>query len=124
LRAQSLAGLAYHTGRGVAADFEQAASWYRKAAAGGDSCAMANLGVMSFLGQGTVTDDVDAYTWLRSAVGLGRKRLLPVIDLLERRLTGDSREPDGGIACLVSPQTPEVRPCPRAVCDPCLCDPV
>jgi len=124
LRAQSLAGLAYHTGRGVAADFEQAASWYRKAAAGGDSCAMANLGVMSFLGQGTVADDVDAYTWLRSAVGLGQKRLLPVIDLLERRLTGDSREPDGGIACLVSPQTPEVRPCARAVCDPCLCEPV
>jgi len=71
-----------------------------------------------------VADDVDAYTWLRSAVGLGRKQLLPVIDLLERRLTGDSREPDGGIACLVSPQTPEVRPCSRAVCDPCLCDPV
>ena len=37
LRAQSLAGLAYHTGRGVAVDFEQAAGWYRKAAAGGDT---------------------------------------------------------------------------------------
>jgi TPR repeat protein len=124
LRAQSLVGLAYHTGRGVALDFEQAAGWYRKAAAGGDSCAMANLGVMSFLGQGTVADNVDAYTWLRSAVGLGHEQLRPALDLLERRLTGNSREYDGRIACLVSPQTPEVRPCPRAVCDPCLCEPV
>jgi TPR repeat protein len=122
LRAQSLAGLAYHTGRGVAVDFEQAASWYRKAAAGGDSCAMANLGVMSFLGQGTVADDIDAYTWLRSAVGLGHEQLRPALDLLERRLTGDSREHDSRMECLVSPQAPEVRPCQRAVCDPCLCD--
>jgi hypothetical protein len=122
LRAQSLAGLAYHTGRGVAMDFEQAAGWYRMAAAGGDSCAMANLGVMSFLGQGTVADDVDADTWLRSAVGLGHKRFLPVMDLLERRLTGNFCEHDSRIACLVSPQTPEVRSCPRTVCDSCLCD--
>ena len=124
LRAQSLVGLAYHTGRGVAVDFEQAAGWYRKAAAGGDSCAMANLGAMSLLGQGTVADDVDAYTWLRSAVGLGHERFLPVIDLLERRLTGDSHEHDSRIVSGISPQTPEVRPCPRAVCDPCLCEPV
>jgi hypothetical protein len=124
LRAQSLAGLAYHTGRGVAVDFEQAAGWYRKAAAGGDSCSIANLGVMSFLGQGTVADDVDAYTWLRSAVGLGHKRLRPVIDLLERRITGNSRAGDGRIVSWISPQTPEVRPCTRAACDPCRCDTV
>jgi hypothetical protein len=127
LRAQSLAGLAYHTGRGVALDFERAACWYRMAAGGGDSYAIANLGVMSLLGQGTVIDDVDAYTWLQSAVGLGHRQLRPVIDLLERRLTGDSRECtecDGRIATLISPQTPPVRPCTRAACDPCRCDAV
>jgi hypothetical protein len=127
LRAQSLVGLAYHTGRGVAVDFERAADWYRKAAGGGDSYAIANLGVMSFLGQGAVADDVDAYTWLQSAVGLGRQQLRPVIDLLERRLTGqssDSNECDGSLATLISPQTPAVRPCSRTGCDPCRCDAV
>ena len=94
------------------------------AAGGGDSYAIANLGVMSLLGQGTVIDDVDAYTWLQSAAGLGHRQLRPVIDLLERRLTGDSRECtecDGSIAALISPQTPPVRPCTRTACDPCRC---
>jgi hypothetical protein len=122
LRAQSLVGLAYHTGRGVPLDFGCAAVWYRKAAAASDSYAMANLGVMSFLGQGTAADDLDAYTWLQSAVGLGQKRLRPVIDLLERRLTGNFRECDSRIVSWLSPQTPEVRPCTKAACDPCRCD--
>jgi len=77
LRAQSLVGLAYHTGRGVAVDFERAADWYRKAAGGGDSFAIANLGVMRLLGQGAAADEVDAYTWLQSAVGLGHTGLRP-----------------------------------------------
>jgi len=122
LRAQFLVGLAYHTGRGVTLDFEQAAGWYRKAAGGGDGYAMANLGVMSLLGQGALPDDVDAYTWLQSAVGLGHTRLRPVIDLLEQRLTGHSPECDGRIATLISPQIPAVRPCPLAACDPCRCE--
>jgi TPR repeat protein len=123
LRAQTLVGWAYQTGRGVAVDFERAADWYRKAACGGDSYAIANLGVMSLLGQGAAADDLEAYTWLQSAVGLGHADLRPVLDRLERRVTGAST--DGGpFAPLVLPQTPSVRPCTKPVCDPSRCDAV
>jgi TPR repeat protein len=125
LRAQSLVGLAYHTGRGVAMNFGRAAAWYRRAAGGGDSYAIANLGVMSLLGQGAVADELDAYMWLQSAVGLGHKRLRPVLDLLERRITGDYGNSTGNpdrILTTVSPLTPAARACTMPVCDPSRCD--
>jgi len=120
LRAQSLVGLAYHTGRGVAVDFDCAAAWYRKAAAGGDSYAIANLGVLSLSGQGAIADEIDAYTWLQSAVGLGHTRLRPVVELLEQRITDE-----GDCAAAlpsIAPQTPPARPCVRKVCDYSLCE--
>src|ERR1035438_1926480 len=92
VRAQFLAGLAYHTGRGVAVDFVRAGNWYREAAGSGDSYAIANLGVMSLLGQGAPADDLDAYAWLQSAVGLGHERLRPALELVERRVTGGGLE--------------------------------
>ena len=119
LRAQSLVGLAYHTGRGVAVDFGRAADWYGKAAGGADSFAIANLGVMNLLGQGAA-DEIDAYTWLRSAVGLGRGELRPALEELERRITGNADS--GADALSVSPQTPLIRPCTKAACDPSRCD--
>jgi TPR repeat protein len=120
VRAQSLVGLAYHTGRGVAVDLDCAASWYRKAAGGGDSYAIANLGVLSLSGQSAAADEIDAYTWLQSAVGLGQTHLRPLVDLLERRMAGE-----GDCAAAlpsISPQTPAARPCARPVCDHSLCD--
>jgi TPR repeat protein len=122
LRAQSLVGLAYHTGRGVAVDFERAAEWYCKAAAGGDSYAMANLGMMSLLGQGMAADDVDAYVWLQSAVGLGHRSLRPAVAMLERRIAGRDAAGRDGILTSVAPQRPGVRPCAMAVCDPSRCE--
>ena len=122
LRAQFLVGLAYHTGRGVAVDFERAGAWYRKAAAGGDSYAIANLGVMSLLGQGASADDLDAYTWLQSALGLGHEWLRPVLDLLERRITGGDAADSGGILDSVSPEAPALGPCTQPHCDPSRCN--
>ena len=119
LRAQTLAGWVYQTGRGVAVDFKRAEGWYRKAAAGGDSVAIANLGIMSLLGQGAPADYVEAFIWLQTAVGLGHKPLRPVLDQLERRITGA-----GGAAHLqpaVCPQIPAMRPCAKAACDPSRC---
>lgn len=120
VQAQSLVGLAYQTGRGIAVDFECAAEWYRKAAGSGDSYAIANLGVMSLLGQGRMADDVEAYTWLQSAVGLGHETLRPALDLLERRITGRGE----GCEISIEPLIPMASPCARAVCDPCRCDAV
>jgi TPR repeat protein len=121
VRAQALVGLAYHTGHGVAVNFERAAGWYRKAAGSGDSYAMANLGVMCLLGEGEIADELDAYIWFQSAVGLGRKRLRPVLDVLEHRIVGDCGNSDRILAA-VAPQTPPLRPCTRADCDPARCD--
>jgi len=33
-----------------------------------------------------IADELDAYIWFQSAVGLGRKRLRPVLDVLEHAL--------------------------------------
>ena len=123
LRAQFLVGLAYHTGRGVAVDYERAGAWYRKAAGGGDSHAIANLGVMSLLGQGAPADDLDAYTWVQSAVGLGHEWLRPALGVLERRVTGGGEAAGGPrILASLSPETPALRPCTQPGCDPSRCD--
>jgi TPR repeat protein len=127
LRAQFLVGLAYHTGRGVALDCERAGTWYRKAAGSGDSHAITNLGVMSLLGQGAPADELDAYTWIQSAVGLGHAWLRPVLDLLERRITGGDGYDDGAgdnrrILASVSPETPALGPCTQPGCDPSRCN--
>jgi TPR repeat protein len=122
LRAEFLVGLAYHTGRGVALDYERAARWYRKAAGSGDSHAVANLGVMSLLGQGAPADDLDAYAWVQSAVGLGHEWLRPVVDLLERRITGRDGGDGDGVLALVSPEAPALQPCMQPGCDPSRCN--
>jgi hypothetical protein len=119
LRAQFLAGLAYQTGCGVTADHERAAYWYRKAAAGGDSRAIANLGVMSLLAQGPPASDADAYAWVQSAVGLGHEWLRPALGVLERRITTGVADAAGaGILASVSPEEPLFPACTRAECDP------
>jgi TPR repeat protein len=122
LRAQFLVGLACHTGRGVAVDYECAAAWYRKAAGGGDSHAMANLGVMSLLGQRMPVDEVDAYAWVQSAVGMGHQWLRPVLDVLEWRITGREAAGDERILASVAPEMPALGPCLRLACDPSRCD--
>ena len=113
LRAQTLVGLAYHTGRGVTVDLSCAAAWYRKAAAGGDSCALANLGVLS------LDNEIDAYTWLQSAAGLGHAQLRPAVDLLEKRIIGAI---GAETVPSLTPQAPASRPYSRPVCDHSLCD--
>ncbi|MGA2118240.1 MAG: tetratricopeptide repeat protein [Bryobacteraceae bacterium] len=122
LRAQFLVGLAYHTGHGVAPDYQRAAAWYRKAAGGGDSHAIANLGVMSLLGQGTPADDLDAYAWIQSAVGLGHRWLRPVLEQLERRVNGLESHDRGRILASISPETPPLGPCTQPGCDPSRCE--
>jgi TPR repeat protein len=122
LRAQFLVGLAYHTGRGVAVDFARARDWYGRAAGGGDGNAITNLGVMSLLGQGSPADDLEAYTWIQSAVGLGHQWLRPALEMLERRIR--ERGGDGEAAGAMGPVAPEVPvfgPCSQPGCDPSRC---
>ena len=122
LRAQFLLGLAYHTGRGVTVDYECAAYWYSRAAGSGDGHAIANLGIMSLLGQGAPADDLDAFAWLQSAVGLGHQWLRPALLLVEQRITGGVEPPDAAsILAAITPESPVLAPCARPACDPSRC---
>jgi TPR repeat protein len=121
VRAQFLVGLAYHVGRGIAVDYERAAEWYLKAAGHADSRALANLGVMKLLGQGTPPDDIDAYMWLQSAVGLGHTRYRAALEMLERRITGRATAAQPEAINAVSPEDPEFRPCTLPGCSPSRC---
>jgi TPR repeat protein len=122
IRAQFLVGLAYHTGRGVTADFARAAHWYSRAAGSGDAHAIANMGVMSVLGQGAPADDLDAYAWLQSAVGLGHEWLRPALEVLERRITGAGEPADTErILAAMTPESPALGPCTQPGCDPSRC---
>lgn len=53
---QSLLGILYHNGQGVAQDYAQAAVWFRKAANQGDADAQSNLGSAYSNGQGVPQD--------------------------------------------------------------------
>jgi TPR repeat protein len=121
IRSQFLVGLAYHTGRGVGVDYNQAAAWYRKAACAADGPAIANLGLMCMLGQGGPADDLEAYGWVRSAVGTGHEWLRPALDLLEQRIAGRTPEDAARTLASLSPEIPAVGPCTLPACDPSLC---
>lgn len=120
-RAQFLLGLAYHTGRGVTADYRRAEKWYCEAAAGGDSHAMANLGVINLSGQRATADDLDAYAWILSAVGLGREWLRPILAVLEQRISGVGDPAGDRTLASVAPENPFFRACSLPTCDPCRC---
>jgi TPR repeat protein len=56
-------GVRYATGQGVPRDSEEAARWYRLAAAQGHAVAQFNLALLYVHGQGVEQDYVQAYLW-------------------------------------------------------------
>ena len=69
--AQYNLGFCYRNGEGVAKDFVQAVSWYRKAAEHGDAEAQFNLGNCYANGEGVAKDQVQAVSWYRKAADQG-----------------------------------------------------
>jgi len=63
-------GLAHDRGT-AARDKVEAATWYRKAAEGGDSAAMINLAALQFSGSGVARDEAAAAGWVRKAAAAG-----------------------------------------------------
>lgn len=62
----------YYNGRNsVSKDYQQAVSWYRKAADAGDSYGMFNLGFMYQHGYGVTQDYQQAISWYRKAADAG-----------------------------------------------------
>ena len=64
-------GLAFHFGRGVKADMEEAARWFHRAAEQGLAEAQYNLGVAYHEGKGVPQDDAGAAKWFRRAAEQG-----------------------------------------------------
>jgi hypothetical protein len=68
--AQTYVGEIYDKGLGIAPDYTQAASWYRKAAEQGDRRAQLNYGYLHEKGLGVKKDPVEALNWYRKASGM------------------------------------------------------
>jgi hypothetical protein len=64
----------YQTGQGVAQDYVQAASWFRKAGEQGHIGAQSSLGLMYETGQGVARDYKQAVYWYRKAAEKGDSR--------------------------------------------------
>jgi chemotaxis protein histidine kinase CheA len=65
--AQTLLGVMYYDGKGVAQDYSKAIKWYRKAANQGHAEAQFFLGVMYYGGKGVRQDYVEAHKWYNLA---------------------------------------------------------
>ena len=61
--AQYNLGVMYYEGRGVAQNYQQALSWYQKAANQGVAGAQYNLGLIYATGQGVAQDFQQAKAW-------------------------------------------------------------
>jgi hypothetical protein len=77
---------------------------------------------MSLLGQGTPADDLDAYLWVQSAVGLGHEWLRPALEMLERNMSGADSDDRQSLLASLCPVTPSFRPCSLPGCDPSRCN--
>ena len=66
----------YDQGQGVAQDYKQAVSWYRKAADQGFANAQTQLGLSYFLGGGVIQDSKQARDWLVKAALQGDARAM------------------------------------------------
>src|SRR5262245_9264598 len=71
VRAQSLVGLLYQTGRGAPRDDAEALKWLRRAADRDDAGAQFGLGVAYSEGRGVPEDDAEAANWYRRAADQG-----------------------------------------------------
>ena len=67
MRAQSILGYMYQTGRGVPQSYVDAVYWYQRAAEQGDGRAQYLLGLLYDKGQGVKQNYIEAHKWLNIA---------------------------------------------------------
>jgi TPR repeat protein/uncharacterized caspase-like protein len=77
--AQDLIGSYLYYGRGVQVNFQESAFWYSKAATGGNSEGMTNLGVLYATGKGVARDEELAVAWYRKAADAGNLRAMSLL---------------------------------------------
>jgi TPR repeat protein len=91
-RAQSLLGLIYYRGRGVAQDHSEAVKWFLSAAEQGDMAAQFYLGVMFSKGEGVPQDFSEGAKWYLLAADRGDAAAQYNLGIAYA--TGDGGEPD------------------------------
>jgi localization factor PodJL len=75
----------------VPKDYEQAASWFRKAAERGQVKAQHNLGVFYYKGLGVAKDEQQAYFWFLLASAAGDEEAVRARERVESGLTEAQR---------------------------------
>ena len=74
IAAQNNLGLMYARGHGVTQNYQEARSWYVRAARQSDPVACYNLGLIHLHGQGVPPSNVEAYKWFALAFAFGNDR--------------------------------------------------
>jgi TPR repeat protein len=97
---QFLLGRAYERGEGVTQSYEQAGSWYRKAAESGNLKAMVNLGGLYLNGEGLAPNPAEAYNWFHKASEQGDLRGLSMTGILMCDGKGITKNQQDGMAAL------------------------
>ena len=87
--AQFNLGVMYADGKGVPADDQEAALWFRKAAEQGHASAQFRLGLSYANGEGVLEDDVQAYAWINLASIHGGEDALQHRARIRQRMTSD-----------------------------------
>ncbi len=88
-RAQTLLGVMYRDGQGVAQDYAEAVKWSRLAAEQGNATAQYNLGVIYGKGQGVAQDYVTAHMWYNIAAASGNEGAGGLRDFLAKQMTSE-----------------------------------
>ena len=81
-KAQYNLGVLYHSGKGVAKDFQQAFKWYRKAAEQGHMKAQYYCALLLHNGRGTAKNDEEAVMWLHKSAEQGNEDAKKALDKL------------------------------------------
>ena len=74
--AETIIGLKYLDGQGIAADPAQALKWLQKAADAGQAVAQYRLGTMYERGQGVAANPASAAKWYQAAANLGNRKAM------------------------------------------------
>ena len=85
--AQNNLGWIYSNGHGATKDYQEAAKWYRLAAAQGNASAQLALGRMYGSGQGVTQDPVRAQMWFSLAAAKGDSGAQQVRDIAAKHMT-------------------------------------
>jgi uncharacterized protein len=82
-------GERYHDGLGLPCDYQQAFTWFLRAAQQAHPRAQTNVGLMLFVGRGTQADLVEAVKWLSLAARQADPKAAEILEQVRSRMDPD-----------------------------------